>query len=74
MLRKNKELEKIYYYGLNLSENDNIVVYAENIFQASMEWYLLYKVMNFKNVKIYEAGLKEYFEDNANAVTRFKFE
>jgi thiosulfate/3-mercaptopyruvate sulfurtransferase len=74
LLRDKKELQSIYYQGLNLRVNDNIVVYAENIFQASMEWYLLYKVMNFKNVKIYEAGLKEYFEDNANAVTRFKFE
>jgi hypothetical protein len=30
--------------------------------------------MNFKNVKIYEAGLFEYFEDDANPVTRFQFE
>ena len=74
MLRENKELKKIYYDGLGLKKNDNIVVYANNIFQASMEWYLLYKVMNFKNVKIYEAGLFEYFEDDANPVTRFQFE
>jgi hypothetical protein len=31
-------------------------------------------VMNFKNIKIYEAGLFEYFEDNVNPVTRFQFE
>jgi thiosulfate/3-mercaptopyruvate sulfurtransferase len=74
LLRDKKELQSIYYQGLELKKDDDIVVYAKDVFQASMEWYLLYKVMNFKNVKIYEAGLIEYFEDDSNPVTRFKFE
>ena len=74
MIREKQELENIYYQGLGLRENDDVVIYADTVFQASMEWYLLYKVMNFKHVKIYEAGLLEYFEDDANPVTRFKFE
>ena len=73
-LREKNELNNIYYLGHELKKNDEIIVYADNVFKASMEWYMLYKVMKFKNTKIYEASLLEYFNTKDNPTTRFKWE
>ena len=73
-LRKKNELNDIYYKGHKLKQNDNIVVYADNVFKASMEWYVLYKVMRFQNTKIYEASLLEYFNEKNNPKSRFIWE
>ena len=73
-LREKNELNDIYFQGFKLNQNDEIIVYADDVFKASMEWYVLYKVMKFKNAKIYEASLLEYFKTNDNPRTRFKWE
>ncbi len=37
---------------LNLVKDRDIIVYNETIFEASVNWYILYKKLGFKNVKI----------------------
>lgn len=74
ILREKNELNDIYFQGFQLKQNDEIIVYADSVFKASMEWYMLYKVMKFKNAKIYEASLLEYFKNNDNPKRRFKWE
>ena len=74
VLRQKNELEDIYLNGLNLNKDDEIIVYADNVFGASMEWYILYKVMGFKRAKIYEASLLEFFDSPDNPRIRFKWE
>ncbi len=73
-LREKNELNEIYFQGFNLNKDEEVIVYADNIFVASMEWYILYKSMGFKNAKIYEASLVEYFRDSTNPKIRFKWE
>jgi len=73
-LRHKNELNDMYFLGLELKKNEEIIVYADNIFQASMEWYILYSVMKFKGAKIYEASLLEYFNTKKHPMTRFKWE
>jgi len=73
-LREKNELNDIYYIGFDLKQNQDIIIYADDVFKASMEWYLLYKVMKFKQVKIYEASLLEYFDTKNNPTVRFKWE
>jgi len=72
-LRVQGELTEIYVYGHELGRNDNIIVYADDIFKASMEWYILYQQMGFKNTKVYEASLMEWGNYNL-PMTRFKWE
>lgn len=59
-LRSNEELEDIFILGLELDTQKEIVVYGESIFDASMNWYILYKKLGFTNAKIYEDSFKEW--------------
>lgn len=73
-LRVQKELDEIYIDGFGLTQNDNIIVYGENVFSASLEFYILYNHMGFKNTKLYHAGLLEWSRDLKLPMTRFKWE
>ncbi|MCK9455521.1 MAG: rhodanese-like domain-containing protein [Sulfurimonas sp.] len=53
-LRSDDNLES-FRSKLDLFNNKKIIVYDENIFKASTNWYILYKKFNFKNVKILTA-------------------
>ncbi len=72
-LRNIHELNQIYLEGFDLSQDSNIVVYADNVFSSSMLWYILYKQMGFKQTKIYERSLKEW-SDLHLSVKRFIWE
>jgi len=52
ILTKNK-LNKIYFDIYNLNKNDKILVYGSDIFEVSVEWFIVYKYMGFKSAKIY---------------------
>ncbi|WP_321777381.1 sulfurtransferase [Sulfurimonas sp.] len=73
-LRKKEELNEIYINGYEIKKNKEIIVYGDDIFSASMEWFILYKEMGFKNTKIYYKSLKEWANDSALPMTRFKWE
>jgi len=73
-LREQKELDEIYIYGHGLKESDEVIVYGDNAFTASMEFYILYKHMGFKNTKLYEASLLEWGNTLDLPMTRFKWE
>lgn len=73
-LREREELEQIYIEGHELQEDDEIVVYGDTIFPASMEWYILYKHLNFKKTKIYEKSFMEWGNLEDSSVRRFKWE
>ncbi len=73
-LRDKQEIEQIYINGHELQHKDEIVVYANTIFSASMEWYILYKYLNFKNTMIYEKSFMQWGNLEDSSVTRFKWE
>nr|WP_321267520.1 rhodanese-like domain-containing protein [uncultured Sulfurimonas sp.] len=73
-LRTMHELDEIYLYGHELNQNNEVIVYAEDAFSASMEFFILYKHMGFKNTKLYEASLLEWGNDLDLPMTRFKWE
>jgi len=73
-LREKEELEQIYIEGHELQPEDEIIVYGDTIYSASMEWYILYKHLNFKNAKLYEKSFIEWGNLDNAAVTRFKWE
>lgn len=73
-LRTQQELDEIYIYGHEIKKNDEVIVYGDNVFTASMEFYILYKHMGFKNTKLYEASLLEWGNALDLPITRFKWE
>lgn len=73
-LRELNELEEFFIKGHELNTTDEVIVYGDNVFTASVNWYILYKHLNFKNAKIYEASLLEWGNYESLPMTRFKWE
>jgi len=73
ILRPQQELNTIYINGHELLRDNEVIIYADNILNASMEWFIVYKKMNFKNAKIYKNSLLEWVNEK-NKLTRFKWE
>jgi len=73
-LRNKSELDEIYVAGHELNSNDEIIVYDRDALSASMEFFILYKCMGFKNAKLYEASLIEWSNKENLPMTRFKWE
>ena len=73
-LRTKDELKQIYLDGHELKKSDKIIVYSDNIFSASMEWFVLYQALGFKNTKIYEASLPEWSNQLNYSLKKFKWE
>jgi len=73
-IRKDDELNEIYIDGDNLSQESNIITYGNSVYDASMLWYILYQKMGFKHTKLYGASLKEWGNNHAMPMQRFKWE
>jgi len=73
-LRDNQELDEIFIYGHGLKNSDDVIVYGDSALSASMEFYILYKHMGFKNTKLYEASLLEWGNSLDLPMTRYKWE
>ncbi|NCO02058.1 MAG: sulfurtransferase [Epsilonproteobacteria bacterium] len=67
-------LEAIFINGHELKKEDEIVIYGENAMSASMNWFILYKKMGFKNAKLYEASLLEWGNIEALPMVKYKWE
>ena len=72
-LRKDGDIEDIFILGLELDTQKDIVVYGNSVFDASMNWYILYKKLGFTNVKIYEGSFKRWDEESLPTIS-FKWE
>jgi len=59
-IKSDKKLAKIFFDGHNLNANKEVITYCTGGLEASMNWYILTKHLNFKNVKIYDASMKQW--------------
>ncbi|EQB39274.1 hypothetical protein M947_07335 [Sulfurimonas hongkongensis] len=73
-LRSKRELDEIYLAGHELNSDDEIIVYDRDAISASMEFFILYQKMGFKNTKLYEASLLEWSNKQNLPMIRFKWE
>lgn len=73
-IRNTKDLKKIFIDGYELDVDNEVIIYGDNLLMASMNWYILYHMMGFKNTKIYEASLVEWGNKKELPMTRFKWE
>lgn len=55
-----KELKNIFYDEHNLSQDKPVVTYCTGGLEASMNWYILTQYLKFKDVKLYDASMKEW--------------
>ena len=59
-LKSDKKLNKIFFDGHKLQKDKEVIAYCTGGLEASMNWYVLTQHMHFKNVKIYDASMKEW--------------
>lgn len=70
---KNK-LDEIFYQGLELKQDKEVILYCTGGLEASMNWYVLSKVMDFKNLKVYDASLRQWGNLQDTPMVRYKWE
>ncbi|MBN2817004.1 MAG: sulfurtransferase [Campylobacterales bacterium] len=54
------KLKNIFYKDHNLTQNNEVITYCTGGLEASMNWYLLSQYLEFKDVKLYDASMKEW--------------
>ncbi len=59
-LKSDKKLNKIFIKEQKLNPNKEILAYCTGGLEASMNWYILTQYMHFKDVKIYDASMKQW--------------
>lgn len=55
-----KDLKDIFIKHHKLSPDKEVIVYCTGGLEASMNWYVLHQHLKFKNVKIYDASMREW--------------
>lgn len=59
-IKSNQELNEIYIDTNHLSPDKEVITYCTGGLEASMNWYILRQHLNFKNVKLYDASMREW--------------
>ena len=57
-----------------VKKDDVVVSYCTSGMEASMNWYILYNYFGFKNVKLYDASMREWGNREDTPMERFKWE
>lgn len=73
-LREKDILDSIYLSGHEIGQNDEVIVYGTDVYEASMNWYILYKHMGYKDTKILNASLLELEKLTDIKFTKYKWE
>jgi len=60
MLKTNAELKEIFLKENKLNPHKEVIVYCTGGLEASVNWYILHQHLHFKNVKIYDASMREW--------------
>jgi len=54
------KLKKLYLEDNKLNPNEEVITYCTGGLEASMNWYILTQYLDFKDVKLYDASMKEW--------------
>lgn len=54
------KLKKLYLQDNQLNSDKEVITYCTGGLEASMNWYILTQYLNFKDVKLYDASMKEW--------------
>lgn len=67
-------LQEILIDGMQLDPSKEMLVYCTGGLEASMNWYVLTQVLKFKDVKIYDASLKEWGNLDSTPMIKYRWE
>ena len=59
-IKSNKDLNDVYIKTNKLIPDKEVVTYCTGGLEASMNWYILHQHLGFKDVKLYDASMREW--------------
>lgn len=74
LLSSKEKLDEIFYKGLELKQDEEVILYCTGGLEASMNWFVLSRVMYFKNLKVYDASLRQWGNRSDTPMVRYKWE
>lgn len=74
LVKSDKELRELLIEGMQLNPSKEMMVYCTGGLEASMNWYILSRVLNFKDVKIYDASMKEWANRDDTPMVKYRWE
>ena len=73
-LAEKEILDAIYLQGLKLNPEKEVILYGLDGYQASMNWYILAKVFNFTKLRVYDASIQEWANDDTSPMVAYAWE
>lgn len=69
-----KVLRQMLETGMGLRPNAPLIVYCTGGLQASMNYFVLHRILGFKDVKLYDASMKAWANREDTPMTVFKWQ
>lgn len=73
-VKTREELGELLMAGMQLDPSKEMMVYCTGGLEASMNWYILTQVLKFKDVKIYDASMKEWANRDDTPMVKYRWE
>jgi len=67
-------LDDVFKNGYKLDKNKEVLVYCTGGLETSFNYFVLSGVLGYKNVRLYDASMKEWGNREDTPMTQYKFE
>lgn len=74
ILKPKAMLESVFKEGYNLDKNKEVLVYCTGGLETSFNYFVLSGVLGYKNVRLYDASMKEWGNREDTPITQYRYE
>ncbi len=74
MLKPIGMLESVFKEGYSLDKNKEVLVYCTGGLETSFNYFVLSGVLGYKNVRLYDASMKEWGNREDTPMTQYRYE
>ena len=73
-IKKTDQIKSMLTDGFKLNPKNETMIYCTGGLEASMNWYVLSQVLNYKNLKIYDGSMREWGNLDDTPMVAYKWE
>lgn len=74
VLKDKKILESLFREGYGLDKNKEVLVYCTGGLETSFNYFVLNRVLGYKNVRLYDASMKEWGNREDTPMSQYRYE
>ena len=74
ILKSKSLLESVFKEGYGLDKNKEVLVYCTGGLETSFNYFVLSGVLGYKNVRLYDASMKEWGNREDTPITQYRYE